>query len=56
MNLAKKNNNAVISDLRNVNRIIEKVKNEDNTIIYGRIGEKEKLQVIVIVDASYPNL
>ena len=34
LNLAKKNNNAVISDLRNVNRIVEKVKNEENKIIY----------------------
>ena len=30
LNLAKKNNNAVISDLRNVNRIVEKVKKEEN--------------------------
>jgi len=53
LNLAKKNNNAVISDLRNVNRIVEKVKNEENKIIYGRIGDKETLQVTGIVDASY---
>merc|ERR1712098_975853 len=53
LNLAKKNNNAVISDLRNVNRIVEKVKNEENKIIYERIGDRETLQVIGIVDASY---
>merc|ERR1712115_292731 len=52
LNLAKKNNNAVISDLRNVNRIVEKVKKEENKIIYGKIGDREKLQVIGIVDAS----
>ena len=53
LNLAKKNNNAVISDLRNVNRIVEKVKKEENKIIYGKIGDREKLQVVGIVDASY---
>ena len=53
LNLAKKNNNAVISDLRNVNRIVEKVKNEENKIIYGKIGDRETLQVVGIVDASY---
>ena len=53
LNLAKKNNNAVISDLRNVNRIVEKVKKEENKIVYGRIGDRETLQVIGIVDASY---
>merc|ERR1712112_551590 len=52
-NIAKKNNNAVILDLRNVNRIVEKVKKEENKIINGRIGDKETLQVIGIVDASY---
>ena len=53
LNLAKKNNNAVISDLRNVNRIVEKIKKEENKVVYGRIGDKETLQVIGIVDASY---
>ena len=52
VNLAKKNNNAVISDLRNVNRIVEKVKKKENKIVYGRIGDRETLQVIGIVDAS----
>ena len=53
MNLAKKNNSAVISDLRNVNRIVEKIKREENRVVYGRIGDKENLQAIGIVDASY---
>ena len=53
MNLAKKNNSAVISDLRNVNRIVEKIKREENRVVYGRIEYKENLQVIGIVDASY---
>ena len=55
LNLAKKNNNAVISDLRNVNRVVEKIKNEKNKIVYGKIGDREDLQVVGIVDASYKN-
>ena len=51
--LAKKNNSATISDLRNVNKIVEKVKKEENKVVYGRVGDKEKLQVIGVVDASY---
>ena len=53
LNLAKRNNIATISDLRNVNRLVEKVKNEENKVIYGKLGEREKLQVAGIVDASY---
>merc|ERR1712115_311225 len=53
LDLAKKNNIAVISDLRNINRIVEKVKKEENKIIYRKIGDRENLQVVGIVDASY---
>ena len=53
LDLAKKNNSAAISDLRNINRIVEKVKKEENKIIYRKIGDRENLQVVGIVDASY---
>merc|ERR1712243_353969 len=55
LNLAKRNNVATISDLRNVNRLVEKVKNEENNVIYGKLGERETLQVVGIVDASFKN-
>ena len=53
LDLAKKNNSATISDLRNINRIVEKVKKEENRIFYRKIGDRENLQIIGIVDASY---
>ena len=53
LQLAKKNNSATISDLRNVNKVVEKIRKEKNRVVYGKIGEKEKLQIIGIVDASY---
>merc|ERR1711989_26080 len=51
--LSKKNNSATISDLRNINRIVEKVKKEENRIFYRKIGDRENLKIIGIVDASY---
>ena len=51
--LAKKNNSATIADFRNVNKIVGKVRKEENKVVYERVGDKEKLQVIGIVDASY---
>merc|ERR1711872_530190 len=51
LNLAKKNNSATISDLRKVNRLVDKVKNEENKVIYGKIGSRETLQVVGVVDA-----
>ena len=53
LQLAKKNNSAMIADLRNVNKVVEKVRKEENKVIYGKVGEKEKLQLIGIVDASF---
>ena len=40
---AKKNNSATIADLRNVNKIVEKVKREENKVVHGRVGYLEKL-------------
>ena len=55
LQLAKKNNSATIADLRNVNKVVEKVKKEKNKVVYSKVGEKEKLQLVGIVDASYKN-
>merc|ERR1712115_658549 len=51
--LSKKNNSATIADLRNINRMVEKVKKEENKIFYRKLGNREDLQIIGIVDASY---
>merc|ERR1712208_258862 len=48
LKLAKKNNSATIADLRSVNKIVEK-----NKVIYSRVAEKENMQIVGIVDASY---
>ena len=53
LQMAKKNNSATIADLRGIDRVVEKVKKEENKIVYGEIGKKEDLQLVGIVDASY---
>merc|ERR1712098_242603 len=51
--LAKKNNSATIADMRNVYKIVGKIKKKENKVVYGRVGDKENMQVIGMVDASY---
>ncbi len=53
LKLAKKNNSATIADLRSVNKIVEKIKKEENKVIYGKVAEKENMQIVGLVDASY---
>ena len=53
LHLARRNNKATLADLWNVNRLVEKVKDEENKVIYGKLGEREELQVVGIVDASF---
>ncbi len=36
--LAKKNNSATISDLRSVNKIVGKVRKEENKVVYRKVG------------------
>ena len=43
----------MIADLRGVNRVIEKIKKEENKVVYSKLGEKERFQMIGIVDVSY---
>ena len=51
--MSKKNQEATISDLRDVNRILKYVHSKDSKIKYGHIGNKEDLVIIGLGDASY---
>ena len=55
LKLAKKNNSATIADLRNVNKVVEKIKKEENKVMYSKVGENKNLQLLGIIDASYKN-
>ena len=51
--LVKKQKQAVLKDLRSVNRILQKVREKENKVIFRRIAEKKSLCVIRISDTSY---
>ena len=53
LSMSKKNNSATIADLRNVSRVIKKVKERPSMIRFSRIGDKEDLIVLRIGDASF---
>ena len=36
-----------------MNKIVGKIKKEENKVVYGRVRDKENVQLIGIVDASY---
>ena len=51
--MSKKNKEATISDLRDINRIIKQVYSKESKIKYAYIGNKEDLVVIGLRDALY---
>ena len=53
LELAKKQKTAVLKDLRNMNRILQKVREKDCKIIFKKIDDKDELGVVGISDASY---
>ena len=52
LQMSKKNKEATISDLRDVNRILKKVREQESRIKYEHIGEKEDLMVVGNGDTS----
>ena len=53
LNLAKKQKQATLKDLRDVNRILMKVREKKSRIVFRKIGEKEGLCLLGSTDASY---
>ena len=51
--MSKKNNAATIADLRDVSRILKKVKERESRIKFEKIGEREDLAIVGIGDASF---
>lgn len=49
----KRNNSAKISDLRNISRVLKKVRERPSKFKFSRIGSKEDLIIIRIADASF---
>ena len=55
LDLAKKQKKAVIKDLREVNRVLKKVREKESKVVFTKIGKKEELCVMGVSDASYHN-
>ena len=53
LDMAKKQKKAVIKDLREINRVLKKVRERESKVVFSRIGNKEELCVIGVSDASY---
>ena len=53
LNKSKKNNSAKISDFRDINRILKKVRERDSKIIFKKIGDREDLMMVGIGDPSF---
>ena len=53
LRMSKKNNSATIADLRDINRILKKVRERESCIKFEKVGNKEDLIVVGIRDASF---
>ena len=51
--MSKKNQGATIADLRDINRILKRVRDRESLIKYEWIGNKEDLILVGIGDTSY---
>ena len=43
----------MIKDLREINRVLKKVREKESRVLFTKIGEKDELSVIGVNDASY---
>ena len=43
----------MLKDLRDINRIVEKIGEKESKVVFGRVAEKQDMCVIGISDASY---
>ena len=50
--MSKKNQGATISDLRDINRVLKRVREKESKVKYGYLGDKD-LVIIGLRDASY---
>ena len=53
LDMAKRQKRAVIKDLREVNRVIKKVREKESKVFFSRLGKIEDLCVMGVSDASY---
>ena len=52
LDLAGYNNNATIQQLKRINKVVEKAKNEEGSVLFRRIGDFRDLKVLAISDGG----
>ena len=55
LELAKKQKNATLKDLREVNKILKKIHEKKCKVMFKKLGTKEELCIVGVCDASYKN-
>merc|ERR1712237_157930 len=53
LNSARKQKNAVLKDLRDINWIVEKIGEKESKIVFGKVARRDDICVIGISDASF---
>ena len=53
LKMSKRNQGAMISDLRDINRVLKRVQEKESKVKYRYLGDKEDLFIIGLGDASY---
>ena len=53
LQLSKKSHSPTMADLKQINKVIEKIKNKPNKISVKQLGKKEDLKILAVTDASY---
>ena len=53
LELAKRWKKAMIKDLREINRVLKKVREKESRVLFTKIGKKDELSVMGVSDASY---
>ena len=51
LELAKRQKKAMIKDLREINRVLKKVREKESKVLFTKIGEKDELSVVGVNDA-----
>ena len=53
LDLAKKQKNVTLKDVRDINRIVKNVQEKESKVVFGKIANKNDLCVVGICDAYY---
>ena len=53
LELAKKQKKATVKDLREINKVLKKVREKDSRVLFTKVGKKDELIVMGVSDASY---